>query len=192
VNLFSVAIAVVCLVGTGGIAYACSSGGGGGCGGSGHGGASCPPSLEIMWKNPSGVHPGAPFVACHLGLTSTELTISVGNLLPGTSCTFSAVLANVGQEAVTLSESVTISEPKKCLKFLYSDNVPHSPARTLPSGGTFSVQGSVGLSASAGNACQGAGASFLVVITGSEESQCKDDPYAEASFPGSVALWDCN
>jgi len=177
------------LVGTGGIAYACTGGGGGGCGKGGH---SCLPEVGIAWENPSSAHPSQPSASCSISLSPTTLTVVVHNLAPGTSCAFSALLANVGQKAVTLTESVSILEPRNCLRFLYSDNVPHSPARLLPMGGTYGFQGSISLSSAAGNVCQAAHATITVVITGTEASKCSDYPYAIDRGSGSVALWNCD
>jgi hypothetical protein len=189
-KLLSISVAVLVLVGTGGIAYACAGGGGGGgCGKGGHG---CPPTVQIVWQNPSSAHSSQTFATCAVALSPSDLTVTVHNLAPGTTCTFSAVLANVGQKAVTLTEVVSILEPHACPQFSYSDNVPHSPARLLPSGNSYSFHGSISLNPSAGNHCQGAFATIVVTITGTESSECDDYPYAVPQLPSSSALWDCD
>lgn len=176
---------MIVLVGTGGVAYACTGGGPSGCGKGGH---SCPPTVGIAWENPSSAHPSQPSASCTISLSSSLLTVVVHNLAPGTSCAFSALLANVGQKAVTLTESVSISEPPNCRQFAYSDNLPHSPPRLLLSGGTYAVHGSISLSAAAGNVCQGAHAVIVVTITGTESSTCGGHPFAISRAPESVAL----
>ena len=189
-KLFSIALAVVVLVGTGGVAYACGGGGGGGgCGGP-SGGHGCQTDLEIIWKNPSSASPAPSFVTCTLGLTPSTLTVVAGNMAPGAVCTFSGVLANVGHEGVTLTETVSISEPHKCQKFVYSDNIPHTPARQLSAGATYSFQGTISLSSSAGNTCQGAMATIAVTITGTESSGCGYYTYAIPQSAGPLGGCD--
>jgi len=174
------ALVVLVVCGGGGVAYAWGGGGGGGnhCNASastGSDGKNCP-SLDIVWQNPSGVTPG-PNVQCTLALNTSALTVLIGGLAPGTNCTFFASLANVGKDDVSLTENVTLSAPASCRLFTYGDNIPANPARELRSGSSYGFQGKVGLSSSAGNRCQGAVATFLVTITGSQSSSpCGNGP----------------
>ncbi|MGP8073515.1 MAG: hypothetical protein ACLP74_00615 [Thermoplasmata archaeon] len=189
-SLRLVALMVAVIAVSGGVAFAC--GGGGGCD-SGFDHSSCSqPSLQIEWKNPSSVHPSATYVGCVLTLTPTTLTAIVGGLVPGASCTLHAILANVGSNAVTLTETVSISEPKSCPKFAYSDNLPSSPPGLLGSGATFAFQAVISLGASAANACQGAHATISVTITGTESSKCQDVSSLGPVYVAVTPAWGCH
>jgi len=166
-------LAVLVLAASGGIAYACQVGPPCQTGWYTQNGK-CVPSVDIVWENPSGVLPGA-LVLCALTLTPQELTVVVSHLGPGTSCTFHASLANVGKYTVSLTESVSISAPSKCRLFTYSDNIPSSPPRQLKAGAEYAFAGTVGLKAGAGTACEGAVATFSVIITGTCVCSCVYD-----------------
>ncbi len=168
------ALVVVVIAASGGVAFACGGGGGSGCN-QGHDDSKCP-TLQIEWKNPSSTVGNAAYVHCQLSLTTSTLTATADVLAPGTSCTINAVLANVGSVAVTLSQSISIGQPHACPLFTYTDNLPNSPPRELASGGTFSYQGVIGLSPTAGNACRGASTVIVVTITGTEQSSGCGDP----------------
>jgi len=192
-HLWGLAIVVAAIVGAGGVAYACGGGGGGGgCNGQfqGDGGNNCQTDLAIEWHTPTSTTPSAATVSCTLWLTTSVLSIGVAGLAPGQSCGFSAVLENVGKEAVALTETVAIGEPPVCAYFHYSDNLPSSPPETLDAGHSVTVHGTISLSASAGSACEGKSALILVTIAGSESS-CKSDPYSELSRSGEAPLWSC-
>jgi hypothetical protein len=190
VSLRFMALVVAVIAVSGGVAFAC--GGGGGCdSGFDHGGCS-QSSLEIEWKNPSSVHPSATYVGCVLTLTPSTLTAVVGGLVPGASCKLNAILANVGSEAVTLTEAVSISEPRSCSKFSYSDNLASSPPGELNSGKTFAFQAVISLGASATNVCQAAHATIFVTITGTESSKCQDASSLGPVYVAVTPEWGCD
>ncbi len=169
-----IVLVVAVIAASGGVAFACGGGGGSGCDQS-HDGSKCT-TLQIEWKNPSGTVASASYVHCQLSLTTSTLTAVADVLAPGTSCTIAAVLANVGSVAVTLSQTISIGEPHACPLFTYTDNLPNSPPRELASGGTFSYQGVIGLSPTAGNACRDASTVIVVTITGTEQSSGCGNP----------------
>jgi hypothetical protein len=127
-----------------------------------------------------------------LALTPSLLTVVVSHLAPGQSCTFSAQLTNVGTTKVALTELVLLSRPARCPQFTYHDNLPSSPVPTLAPGRSFPYQGLVSLGSTAGNACQGAVATFHVTITGTAKSTCHDEFSGVSGVPARIALWDCD
>lgn len=189
-SLRLIALVVAVIAVSGGVAFAC--GGGGGCDSGFDHGSCSQPSLEIEWKNPSSVHPSATYVGCTLTLTTSTLTAVVRGLVPGASCALNAILANVGSEAVTLTEAVSISEPKSCAKFSYSDNLPFAPPGVLNSGKTFAFQAVISLQASAANACQAAHATISVTITGTESSKCQDASSLGPVYAAVTPEWGCD
>lgn len=181
-------VAVVVAIGTGGVAYAC--GGGGGCNLPGGHQDDCSSNAQVDWKNPTSAAVPSSFEHCSISLSPATLTVGVSNLVPGSACSFAALLANVGQLSVVLTEAVSLSEPHGCHWFTYSDNLPQSPPRTLAVGSTFSFAGVFGLSSSAGNACQGSSASVEVTITGTGSSSCQDLGYGPLA-PAALPDWNC-
>ncbi len=186
-NLLLVSIAVLALVGSGGIAYAWTQGGGGGCGeSSGDSGSGGCPVAGLIWTSPSTIAKPAT-VTCTLGgLSSSTLTVTVSRLAPGQSCVFYAALENIGEAAVSLAEKVAFSEPSGCPLFGYSDNVPTSPPAVIAPEHVFSFQGTISLAPTAGNACEGAQATLEVTITGTESVTTYSVTFSESGLPSGL------
>lgn len=187
-RLLGVAVVVLALAGSGGIAYACSQGGGGGgCGGSlgNSGGGGCPVA-GLVWTSPSTVTKPATVLCTVGGLGSNTLTVAASRLAPGQSCVFYAALENIGETAVSLTEKVTVSEPSGCPLFGYADNVPASPPAVIAPEHAFSFQGTISLSATAGNACEGAEATIEVTITGTESITTYSVTFSESGLPSGL------
>jgi hypothetical protein len=183
-NLLGVTVVVVVLAGFGGVGYAWSQGGvGGGCGaslGDGYGGG-CP-TVGLIWQNPSGVAPSPSSVGCTLGgIGSSTLTVAVTRLAPGQSCGFHAALENVGENAVSLTEVVSIHQPSACPLFEYSDNVPTWPPAVIAPGHAFAFEGTISLSEAATNVCEGTEATVEVTITGTQSAPALTAPKISVS-----------
>ncbi len=183
------AVGVLVLAVTGSVAYACGGTGSTGCQGSGSRGSQCTSGLE--WLGPSGATPSAPSVGCSVSLTPETLSVRATNLAPGETCAIYATLYNPGQAPESVSESVTISSPRSCTLFDYADDLPSSPLLTLNGGATFAFRATVGLAASAGDACEGALFSVTVVLTAGTVNTCEPygDSYAPLAAP--VGDWEC-
>jgi len=193
-KLLGLAVVVAALVGTGGVGYAwCGGGGGGGCNGPQGllGGHDCGSEVGLQWTNPSG-EVTSPRTACALTLTPSTLYVAVSGLAPGQGCTFHADLKNTGTKSLWVTEDVRISEPSSCARFAYSDNLPSAPPPKIDPGHVIAYSGSVSLSPAAGNACQGLGASFSIVLTGSTESRCDQWDELAPAAASSLPLWDCD
>lgn len=173
--------AVVILIGSGSVAYACTSPGG--CGSWG-GGGSCPSDFSIIWSSYSSPLPvpASSGVACSATLKSSSLlVVTASNLIPGAGCDFFATITNTGSYAGTLGD--TIDPSSTCASyFLYSDNInAHSPVQTISAGGTFGYQSSLSLSPSTPSSCEGSSASFLITITGAATPPPLKPPTISAS-----------
>lgn len=158
-----------------GVAFAC--GGGGGCDGT-WGGSHCSERSDLVWVNPAATAPSATWVGCTISFTSSVLTVTVSNLAPGANCQFSGTLKNLGHQSVHLFSQIRAHEHRACPWFVYSDNVVgavHPPS--LAPGHTFSYGAEIALSSLAGNACQGASATFTVTLSTSGGNWCQGDPY---------------
>jgi hypothetical protein len=184
------ALGFIVLAVTGGVAYACSSTGSSGCRGDGSRGHQCP-STTLQWVGPSGGTPSAPNVVCSVSLNPETLSVQVSNLAPGQACAVSAGLLNPGKDPETVTEDVSMRSSRSCSLFAYSDNVPSSPPLTLGPAETFAFHATVGLAASAGNACEGASISIHVTLSAGSSNGC--DTYGTSASPlaASVPLWDC-
>ena len=135
------------------------------------------PDYGVLWTS----HPTAPTaipsdsnVKCTISIDSNSDTLieTAHNLAPGQSCTFSATLVNTEEQTVTITESLTTLQTSFCKLFDYADNVPHSPPNSIRSGHYFAYQGTLSLSRSAGNACEGAFATFHVLISATPSAKC--------------------
>jgi len=184
---FALVLAVVAIVGSGGVAYACGGGGGGGCGGSSwDNGGGCSGSLTIVWHTPDSATPSVSPVKCTVSLTSSTLTITASKLLPGASCTFAAMLENTGSVTGSLSESVGLTHSAGCTAFHYADNLPSPPSNQIASGHSLSFAGSLSLASSAAASCEGASASVKVTITATGSSSCEVERSGVL-----LPLWSC-
>ncbi|MGC2288514.1 MAG: hypothetical protein WA688_01475 [Thermoplasmata archaeon] len=157
-------VILICAGGT--IGYAWQSGGG--CNTSN--GGDCSASGGLLWTGYSAPVASAAIVKCTISISSTTLlTIGASNLLPGASCKFSAALLNTGTAPSNLGD--TISLGSSCSDFQYSDNIyGDHPDPIVGAGDTFAYASAISLSASAGNACEGARAAIEVTITGTESA----------------------
>jgi 5-hydroxyisourate hydrolase-like protein (transthyretin family) len=141
-----------------GVAYAC----GGGCGGSKGG---C--QAEIGWENANDF-PSNPTVTCsvvpHLSSSPAQtLTVTVSKLAPGENCKITASLVNLDGKAVTLKESISLTEYSAC-HFQYTDNFP-SPSLNLGAGKSFPYASTFALlSSGTTSACEGHGGTVQVII----------------------------
>lgn len=165
VQLMGTFAVLAILLGSGAVAYAWDDGGGAGCGGPHHDG--CTTVGGIFWTAPLQATPSAPNAKCTISIdadsdTATEVAI---NLAPGQSCVFGAGLKNTEDRIVAISESTTTWQPKVCSQFAFTDNV-HPPPHpsSVASDQTFPFQGTLSLSSSAGNACEGSFAIFHALI----------------------------
>ena len=176
----AVLVTILILSGTGGVAYAWSNGGGTGCGGNSDEGCQ---TYGVFWSTPGQATPSASSVKCTISIDpdSDNLIEGAGNLGPGQSCSFSAVLTNTGALTVTITEPGWTGwawQPRDCKFFTYSDNVrvpPYSPLNSIEGGRSFAYQGALSLSNSASNACEGAFAFFHVVIIAFPLERCSSD-----------------
>jgi hypothetical protein len=174
----SVAIAFVALSGVG---FACVQGNGGCQGGNG---GSCQSNPEIAWVSPASTTVSGSWVTCHESYTSSELTLTVSGLTPGATCSLSATLENVGQEAVTLGAAISASLPSACKLYTYSDNLlsaAHPP--TVNPGKVYGYSSVVKLEGSAANGCEGTTATFTVTITANGASSCNGFPQGYVYSP---------
>lgn len=176
----AIVVAILVLTGTGGIAYAWDDGSGENCGGS-H--SDRCPSRGIFWTSYSTPVASAPYVKCTISIDSDSDTLfeEASNLAPGQYCGFSARLTNTEEQAVTITEPWWGEwrwQTGDCQLFTYSDNVhvpAHSPPNSIAGGQSFAYQGTLSLSNSAGNACEGAFFFFHVVIIGLPFERCSCD-----------------
>ena len=169
-----VVVAILIVLASGGIAYASSDSGGTGCGGS-HGDRCS--TQGVFWTYPIQATPNAANVKCTILIDTDSDTLfeQASSLAPGQHCSFSAKLTNTGEQTVTITESLATFQPSYCKLFTYADNVPRSPPNLIPSGHYFAYQGTLSLSSSAGNACEGAFAIFHVLITGTPSARCSTE-----------------
>lgn len=153
------------LLGSGAVAYAWDNGGGEPCGG--HHNDGCPSVEGILWTAPLQATPSAPNAKCTISIdadsdTATEVA---SNLAPGQSCEFGAGLMNTEDHTVAISEWATTWQPKDCSLYTFTDNIHPPPHPSSIAGGQeFPFQGTLSLSSSAGNACEGSFAIFHAVI----------------------------
>ena len=166
------AVAVVFLA-LSGVGYACVQGNG--CQGGNGGGCSTGP--EIAWVSPASTTVSATWVTCRESFTSSALTLTVQGLTPGATCSLSATLENVGQEAVTLGAKISATLPSSCPWYTYGDNllgVAHAP--TVQPGKTYAYDAVVKLGGSASDSCEGTTAVFTITITADGTSSCNGFP----------------
>jgi len=167
-----------------GVAFACGySGQCGGHDGYDHG---CSPSNGLEWINPSSTAPSAPSVGCTVSHSESTLTVAVSGLSPGASCSFAGTLENTGSDALSLTATIVATQPHTCRLFVYGDNLvglAHPPS--LAGGHTFAYSAKISLAPTAGNACEGAAATFTVTIAGSQSSSpCEGFYYGLEFGPG--------
>ena len=172
--IVGVVVEVILLVASGVVAYAWNDGGRGDCGGSyvDH----CP-TEGVFWTTPVHATPSTANVKCAISIDSDydNLIEDASNLAPGQYCSFSARLTSTEEQTVTITESLTTLQPSYCKLFAYADNVFHSPPNSILSGHYFAYRGTLSLSSSAGNACEGAFAMFYVGITATPLERCSGD-----------------
>ncbi|HTW55635.1 MAG TPA: hypothetical protein VMG36_04210 [Thermoplasmata archaeon] len=166
-----------------GVAFAC--GYSGQCG-SGHDSQGCSTPSGLEWVNPNSATPSAPGIGCTVSHSDSTLTIAVTGLSPGGSCAFAGTLENTGSSAVGLAAQITANQPHACRLFVYGDNlVGLLQPPSLAGGHTFAYSAKISLAAAAGNACEGAAATFVVTISGSQPSSPCDGFYYGLEFgPG--------
>ena len=162
-HLFSVVAVMAILVGSGTVAYACTTPTG--CNSWDKGG-SCPSSFSIVWVSTTTPVPSAVGVKCTSTVTSsTLLTLKASELIPGTDCGFSATIRNAGTYSGTLADAIVTSS--SCSSFVYTDNINLiHPAPVISAGGTFLYESEISLLSSAPTSCEGSSATFTVTITG--------------------------
>ena len=179
-KLLAIVVIMIVLAVSGGVAYAWDKGGGTGC--DGDHGDGCQ-THEIYWTSPLRTAPSASNVKCTIAIDpdSDNLIEGASNLAPGESCTYFAILTNTENQPVMIVEPWWTAwswQPYDCHLFTYSDNVrvpPHSPPNSIAGGQSFAYQGTLSLSDSAGNACEGALAFFHVVIIAFPFERCSYD-----------------
>ncbi len=182
---------VVALSATGAVGYAASAGSVSECSSASAGYGNLCAQVDLVWTGPVSSSPSASWVGCDVDLSPLFLRVSAENLAPGDSCGVSATLLNLGEKTLGITETVTLIEPKACSLFAYSDNLPSSPYLELRPLHTFSYQGRFSLSTDATNACEGAGAVFLVEITGSPSSSCQVSPEVDLGVDHPSPEWAC-
>jgi hypothetical protein len=166
-KLLGIAVVVLILSVSGGIAYASSGTPGSGCGNSSKD-TDCSTSVSIVWSSVSAPKPSAIYLKCTASIsTPTLLTLRASNLAPGTNCNFLATLLNKGTVPATITD--VIDPTSSCTSFDYTDdiNLAH-PQPVIGAGKTFLYQANLSLSSSAGNGCQDASSTFAVIITAAE------------------------
>ena len=172
--IVGVVVEVILLVASGVVAYAWNDGGRGDCGGPyvDH----CP-TEGVFWTTPMHATPSASNVKCAIliDFDSDTLFEEARSLAPGQYCSFSAKLTNTEEQTVTITETFTTLQPDRCKLFGYTDNVPSSPSQSIASDHAFPYRGTVSLSSSAGNGCEGAFALFYIVITAIPFERCSGD-----------------
>jgi len=167
------------LLAVGGVGFAW--GDHGGC--DGDRGHHCESDTGIEWVSPTAIHAAGTGVHCTVAPTSSTLTASGGPMFPGTLCFLNATLENVGEQSVKLVPHITAHLPSGCTAFSYSDNLlSASPDVELRAGHTFAYHAQFGLSASAGNACEGAVGQFQVTISTSGTPSCDGFPHAASTL----------
>jgi hypothetical protein len=172
--LVATAVLVVVLV-MSGVGFACGDGGSG-C----HGDRDdhCRSSPQIEWVAPVSTGAVGGAVGCAVSFTPSVVTWDLSFLVPGAGCSLEGTIENVGTSPTTLSEDVHAFEPASCRLFTYTDNLlGASPSPLLPPGHTFTYQAELSLSASAGNACEHAAATFEVTISPGEGYTCEGFQY---------------
>jgi len=167
------------LLAVGGVGYAW--GDHGGCHGDRHHG--CGTETGIEWVNPTTIQAAGKGLHCTVAPTSSVLTTSGGPMFPGTLCFLNATLENVGEQSVELVPHISAHLPSGCSAFTYSDNLlSASPEVQLRAGHSFAYHAQFGLSASAGNGCEGAVGQFQVTISTSGSPSCDGFPNAASSL----------
>ncbi len=176
----STVLAVVVIVGAGGVAYACGGGGSSGCGSpkGSDSSSDCQGSLTLIWHTPDSATASAVPVACTLSLTTSTLTVSAASLFPGASCAFTALLENTGSVDAALSQATSLAHTGSCAGFVFSDNVPATPAEDLSASHSFSFSATLGLSSSAASSCEASKVAVSVTITGTGSTSCQYVPIA--------------
>lgn len=165
-----VGLAAACLA-LSGVAFAC---GGGGCNGN-QGGQGCQQSASLVWVSPTTTSVTPSTTLCSASASTSTLSVSVQQLVPGAECVVHATLKNTGEQSITLSASIVSHPAPGCPLFSYTDNLlglVHPPS--LLADHTFAYQATVLLSTAAGNACEGAGASWTVTI--GQQAPCGQAP----------------
>jgi len=128
-------------------------------------------TLSIQWIGPAypAVTTTDPNLTCNVTLTPSVVTMTVGGLYPGASCTMplsdKVVVKNVGTlpaaiAGVYAAGPVTGPSSPCTSGNFYVANSGYSP--TLSSGSSFPWFQTIGLESSAGNGCQGDTFTFTI------------------------------
>ncbi|HTT44747.1 MAG TPA: hypothetical protein VMH38_01865 [Thermoplasmata archaeon] len=137
-------------------------------------------TFQLQWQGPTTGVGSETYNTCPAptGSTTTNtsdtLTLTAGNLAPGDSCTFTAVLADVGSlPGQTYDFISAVSGP--CTWFFYDNYgghaappVPETPLGpiSIAPGSPIAYSATLGLWSGQDNSCQGASLSFTVEVTG--------------------------
>lgn len=164
------AASLVLLVAAGSVAYAWD-GGGEGCGGPRH--DTCF-EANLVWTAVSTPIASDPSVQCVISILSDTNTLveRATGLAPGESCDFMAMLVNTGGQSLTVAETLTAVDSSHCALFAYTDDIPNSTPTWLASGHALPYHATLALTPLASNSCEGAHASFFVVVTGTPLERC--------------------
>ena len=130
------------------------------------------PSSSLIWLNPT----GSPFPVSHTfvscaesGKNTAKLALAASNLGPGDGCTFSARLANVGDKALSITETMQESTPhgapsfSSCFSFAVSSG---PPSGTISAGGSYPYTFTIQMLSSATAHCLGVVGKVTLTFTG--------------------------